>query len=271
MPASLPPLTLIVAATRTMGIGRQGTLPWPPLKQEMAYFARVTKRPPPSIHSTNRVDSTPAPTTVNAVIMGRKTWDSIPARFRPLKGRVNVIVTRTPEKMGTPPLAPSNDAPVKGGRGGESGGEPAIAVKSISEGLRTLQSRYPPPSSPSSPSLSQNPLQLGRVFIIGGAEIYASALQKPECERILLTRVTGEYECDTFFPITLGEVGDRDASGRGWVKQGKEELDRWVGEKALAGVNREGGVEYEFEMWGRKRGSEMDVESFEQREEYGQT
>ena len=37
-------LTLIVAATRNMGIGRAGTLPWSGLKKEMAYFARVTKR-----------------------------------------------------------------------------------------------------------------------------------------------------------------------------------------------------------------------------------
>ncbi|SPQ22326.1 b46ea2bc-b198-4e1c-9e17-e06e857611d8 [Thermothielavioides terrestris] len=43
---SLPDLTLIVAATQQMGIGRHGTLPWTGLKKEMAYFARVTKRLP---------------------------------------------------------------------------------------------------------------------------------------------------------------------------------------------------------------------------------
>ncbi len=44
----MPPLelTLIVAATRNMAIGRNGTLPWTGLKKEMAYFARVTKRLP---------------------------------------------------------------------------------------------------------------------------------------------------------------------------------------------------------------------------------
>ena len=45
MPTPLE-LTLVVAATRTMGIGRAGTLPWTGLKKEMAYFARVTKRLP---------------------------------------------------------------------------------------------------------------------------------------------------------------------------------------------------------------------------------
>jgi dihydrofolate reductase len=42
-------LTLIVAATSKMGIGRGGTLPWTGLKREMAYFARVTKRASPGV------------------------------------------------------------------------------------------------------------------------------------------------------------------------------------------------------------------------------
>ena len=42
-------LTLILAATRDMGIGLRGTLPWTVLKKEMAYFARVTKRLPPQV------------------------------------------------------------------------------------------------------------------------------------------------------------------------------------------------------------------------------
>lgn len=42
-------ITLIVAATNKMGIGRAGTLPWTGLKKEMAYFARVTKRAKPGV------------------------------------------------------------------------------------------------------------------------------------------------------------------------------------------------------------------------------
>ena len=44
-------ITLVVAATREMGIGLGGTLPWTGLKKEMAYFARVTKRLPPTVNS----------------------------------------------------------------------------------------------------------------------------------------------------------------------------------------------------------------------------
>lgn len=56
-----------------------GSLPWK-LKKEMRYFAKMTK-------------STEDPTKKNAVIMGRKTYESIPSSFRPLKDRLNVVLT----------------------------------------------------------------------------------------------------------------------------------------------------------------------------------
>lgn len=74
------PLTLIVAATPSNAIGRNSTLPWR-LSQEMAYFARITKG---EEGSSKR----------NAVIMGRKSWEGIPAKFRPLPGRTNIVVSR---------------------------------------------------------------------------------------------------------------------------------------------------------------------------------
>lgn len=52
MPPPQVELTLVVAATRTMGIGAKGTLPWTGLKKEMAYFARVSKRLPPQVALT---------------------------------------------------------------------------------------------------------------------------------------------------------------------------------------------------------------------------
>lgn len=59
----MPPkdLTLIVAATHALGIGKNNALPWPMLKQEMAYFARVTKR----VMDTSPVRYTPSPLPIN--------------------------------------------------------------------------------------------------------------------------------------------------------------------------------------------------------------
>ena len=48
----------------------------------MAYFKELTSR-------------TADPAKQNAVIMGRKTWESIPPKFRPLAGRLNIVLTRS--------------------------------------------------------------------------------------------------------------------------------------------------------------------------------
>ena len=73
---------VIVAATARGGIGKGGTLPWH-LPSDMNLFKDIT----------SRVSS---PDLKNAVIMGKRTWSSIPAKYRPLKGRVIVILSRSP-------------------------------------------------------------------------------------------------------------------------------------------------------------------------------
>ena len=74
-------INLIVAACgKSLGIGNNGQLPWR-LRKEMKHFASLTS-------------TTKDPNLCNAVIMGRKTWESIPVKFRPLKNRLNVILSR---------------------------------------------------------------------------------------------------------------------------------------------------------------------------------
>jgi dihydrofolate reductase len=69
-------LGLIFARARNGVIGKAGRLPWH-LPEDMAHFKQVTMGRP--------------------VIMGRKTWDSLPERFRPLPGRANIVITRQPD------------------------------------------------------------------------------------------------------------------------------------------------------------------------------
>ncbi len=64
-----------------LGIGSKGTLPWPRLSNEMKYFRRMT---------TGCKDSAKR----NAVVMGRRTWESIPEQHRPLGNRLNIVLTR---------------------------------------------------------------------------------------------------------------------------------------------------------------------------------
>lgn len=68
-------INLIFARAANGVIGRDGKLPWH-LPEDLAHFKRHTAGAP--------------------VIMGRKTWDSLPPRFRPLPGRRNLVVTRDP-------------------------------------------------------------------------------------------------------------------------------------------------------------------------------
>jgi dihydrofolate reductase len=75
-PPALPRLHLIYARAANGVIGKDGTLPWH-LPEDLAHFKRATLGCP--------------------VIMGRKTWDSLPPKFRPLPGRTNIVITRQAE------------------------------------------------------------------------------------------------------------------------------------------------------------------------------
>ena len=67
---------LIWAQSASGVIGREGTIPWH-LPEDLARFKTLTMG--------------------HAVVMGRRTWDSLPVRFRPLPGRRNIVLTRNPD------------------------------------------------------------------------------------------------------------------------------------------------------------------------------
>lgn len=81
-----PPVSIVVATTGTGGIGWKGKLPWN-LKTDMTFFRDITK-------STRG-----AAGARNAAVMGRRTWAGIPPAFRPLRGRVNALLSLQDEKL----------------------------------------------------------------------------------------------------------------------------------------------------------------------------
>jgi len=131
-----PRLALIAAVARNRVIGRGGELVWRE-SADQKHFRHVTMGCP--------------------VIMGRKTWDSLPARFRPLPGRRNIVVTRN----------------------AGCHGEGADRAGSLAEALRLAQ-------------------DAAKVFVIGGAELYALAL--PQADELVLTEIEAELDGDVFFP-----------------------------------------------------------------------
>ncbi|OJZ85012.1 hypothetical protein ASPFODRAFT_650827 [Aspergillus luchuensis CBS 106.47] len=269
MPPTPRPLTLIVATTPIptpittptsttessssssssstpirLGIGHSGTLPWPRIKTDMSFFARVTSRPA-------------VPGTTNAIIMGRKTYDSVPAHLRPLAKRISTIITRDVE--GLKPrvarevedrkakLAASAAASTSGGNAAQQ--QPAtdaIVCGGLDEALQELETRYGDEG------------KLGKVFVIGGAEIYGAVLAKGAGGgvlgggrgpvRIVMTNVEkkgyaegdrGEvFECDTFFPVDEELFGEKE----GWRRVTPEEVTEWVGEEVTGRWIQEGDV-----------------------------
>ena len=131
-----PRIGLIWAQARGGVIGKDGAMPWH-LPEDLAHFKRTTLSHP--------------------VIMGRKTWGSIPPRFRPLPGRTNIVVTRQPDWH-------------------ESGSQPAPSLR---EALQQCENA-------------------DKVWVIGGAQIYAQAL--PLADELVVTEINADFDGDAFAP-----------------------------------------------------------------------
>ena len=159
--------------------------------------------------------------------MGRKTWESIPPRFRPLKDRVNVLISR--QKKGYSKVSI------------EQGKEVYYEAESLGASIEGLESYQ---------STGDGQYTIEKIFIIGGGQIYKAALRLTGVKRILFTRILDDFKCDTFFPLNLRDDGQGE---QGWSRMEKEDLDRWVGENIPVGEQLEGerGTRYIFEMWER--------------------
>ncbi|KAG1671709.1 hypothetical protein FOA52_007501 [Chlamydomonas sp. UWO 241] len=165
---------LVVAAERSMGIGKEGQLPWR-LGGDLAYFRELTSRTSDSGRQ-------------NAVIMGRKTWESIPDKFRPLKGRVNVVLSRGFEAEDDA----ENDSRVG------NGGAAASSAPSLPPGVHGAGSLESALELLGGGELSG---KVESVFVIGGGQVYADALAHPSCTAVHLTAIDADCPgCDTFFP-----------------------------------------------------------------------
>ena len=133
-------VSLIVAVSENGVIGKDNDLIWH-LPKDMKFFKDTTQG--------------------HHVIMGRKNFESIPHKFRPLPNRTNVIVTR------------------------QSGyvAENCVVVNSMEESIEVAKK-----NGDTEP------------FVIGGGQIYKIALENNMIDRIYLTRIHHTFDGDTFFP-----------------------------------------------------------------------
>lgn len=136
-----PRISIIAAIGKNNELGRNNDLLWR-LKSDMDFFKRTT--------------------TNHWVVMGRKSWESLPARFRPLPHRENVVVSRDPSFSA----------------------QGARVFNSIEKALQCASE-----------------LAIEQVFIIGGGQIYTEALQLGLVDEMYLTHVDATFDdADVFFP-----------------------------------------------------------------------
>ncbi|MCC3272660.1 dihydrofolate reductase [Arthrobacter zhangbolii] len=140
-PGNGPVIGLVWAQTADGVIGRDGGMPWH-LPEDMAHFKKTTAGHP--------------------VIMGRRTWESFPAAYRPLPGRTNIIVSSHSGLADT--------------------AENTVVVRSLQEGLEVAR------TSPGSEE----------IWIIGGAQLYEAAV--PVAHTAVVTVIDTAAEGDTYAP-----------------------------------------------------------------------
>ncbi len=144
-------LTLIAALTWPgRVIGRDGGLPWR-LPEDLKRFKQLTSG--------------------HAVLMGRKTWDSLPEKFRPLPDRYNLVLSRQT------PLNPKG----------------ATKVRSVEEAVEKARNWFDRREDQGEP-VPADP----QLFVIGGAQVYEQAL--PKAKRLALTLIHHPFEGDARFP-----------------------------------------------------------------------
>jgi dihydrofolate reductase len=142
--------SIIVAFDEARGIGRSGLLPWH-LPADLKHFKEIT--------------TAKNGTASNVVIMGRKTWESIPDKFRPLPGRLNVVITSR------------SDYTLPQG---------VLRASSLDNALEVV--------------CNKGDGEVGDIFVIGGAQVFGEAIVHPLCQKVYLTRIQGYFDCDVFFP-----------------------------------------------------------------------
>jgi len=136
----LIPLALVVARAANGVIGRDGDLPWR-LKSDLALFKANTLGKP--------------------ILMGRKTWDSLPRK--PLPGRMNVVLSRD----------------------GSFQPEQAVVCESFMEAVQMAREQAEEDGA-------------AEVCVIGGRSLFEAAL--PKAKRLYLTEVAAKVEGDVHFP-----------------------------------------------------------------------
>jgi dihydrofolate reductase len=144
-------LCVIVACDVNGGIGKDGSIPWF-LPEDLLHFKTITSLAPIGKH--------------NALIMGRKTWESLPCK--PLPNRLNIVISSTLYRK-TP----------------HDHEEHCMVFPNLHSALEHIR----------------NDSNIYKTFVIGGAKLYEEALEHRDCNKVYVTQLRDVFDCDVSFPI----------------------------------------------------------------------
>ncbi len=150
------PFNVILAISKNHGIGYKGQLPWS-LKKDLQNLKKITTNP----LLFNPLSSNKK----NVVIMGRKTYESLPQKVRPMPGRINIVLSHE----SVPSLKQDKRIHV---------------CSSLNDSLRKIHQE-----------LDQN---VEEIYVLGGARVFEEALAHELCQQVLITQIGLNVECDTF-------------------------------------------------------------------------
>ncbi|PLS31103.1 dihydrofolate reductase [Bifidobacterium margollesii] len=156
---------------REGAIGFEGTMPWH-LSEDLKHFKSLTISHP--------------------VVMGRKTWESLGERYRPLPNRDNIVISRD----------------------GKYHAAGATVVDSLDDALDLARQE----------SIPDDGIERNEIWVIGGAQIFEQAL--PFASRAFVTEIDADFDADAFAPdlAALVHAGEwKVATETGWMKPEKAE------------------------------------------------
>ena len=152
----MKPFSIVVAMDARYGIGKDGRLPWH-LSDDLKHFKTITTK---TQHAEKR----------NAVIMGRRTWESLPSGYKPLPQRVNIVLTQQENYVLSMQV---------------------YKASSLSQSLEL--------------AVTQLKFIVEEIFVIGGGKVFEEAILHPFCRKIYATHIMETFNCDTYFPKELSK------------------------------------------------------------------
>ena len=163
-------IEIIVAQDLQKGIGKTNSIPWH-FSYDMKYFSKITKS---KYNNDSKIIE-----KNNILIMGRKTFDSLP---KLLVDRFHIVLSSNAETLNY-----NNNHPNQ-----------VLYVNNLHQILELLKKECNNRINPNNKFLSYN----NKIFVIGGGQIYNEMLEKYShfITNIYITNILQNYDCDTFFP-----------------------------------------------------------------------